>query len=472
MVILLMLNNQNMFSLSLKNRIAFYYIISTAILVCGVFTLIYNIISYTVYDKVSQNINYELEEYLEGIKIVNNEIQLFNTNEWKQSEHNEVFVNPVFLELLNGRGDVIQKSENLGHQKLTYYKSKSLKVTDLKLSGKLLRQAQAPIIKNNKIIGFLIVAIPLEETSIILDNLLDVLLISYPITLLLLFFIAQFIAGKSIKPIRSIIETSSRISQENLNERIHLPSKKDELHTLVQTINDLLDRIQNAVNREKQLTSDASHELRTPLSVIKGTLEVLIRKSRDKAEYEDKINFCIKEVDRLNYLVSEMLLLARFESQIEEVKIQKISINMIILNKLSRFSEEINSKNITINHPVSKEFFIKSDQYLTAIIISNIISNAIKYSKQNGQITILISKEKNNISLSITDTGIGIIEADMANIFIPFFRSNVFEHPEIKGTGLGLSIVKRLCKILNFTIEISSKINIGTTATLHFYKKD
>ena len=461
-----------MFSFSLKNRIASYYLISTALLIFGVFSIIYIIVSYTVYDKVSENINYELEEHIEEIKFENNKIQLINKNEWRQNEHYELYVNPVFLELLNSKGGIIQKSENLHRQELRFFKSLSLIATDVVLDGKLLRQVQAPILKNNKIIGYIIIALSLEESTIILDNLLDVLLISYPITLLLLFFIAQFIAGRSIQPIRNIIETSSKISQVNLNQRIGLPIKKDELYILAQTINDLLDRVQNAVIREKELTSDASHELRTPLSVIKGTLEVLIRKPRTQSEYEDRINFCINEVDRLNYLVSEMLLLARFESQIEEITIAKISLNMIVLDVLSRFSEEINSKKLSINYSFSKEFYIDSDDYLTTIVVSNIISNAIKYSKQEGQIEIIISKDKDKTSMTISDTGIGINSADLSNVFKPFFRSNVFDHPEIKGTGLGLSIVKRLCAVLHFTFEISSQINEGTTAILYFYEKN
>ena len=163
-----------MFSFSLKNRIASYYIISTALLVFGVFSIIYIIVSYTVYDKVSQNINYELEEYSEGIKFENNKIQLINKNEWRQNEHNEVYVNPVFLELLNSKGGIIQKSENLHRQELQFFKSLSLKATDVVLDGKLLRQVQAPILKNNKIIGYIIIALSLEESTIILDNLLDV----------------------------------------------------------------------------------------------------------------------------------------------------------------------------------------------------------------------------------------------------------------------------------------------------------
>ena len=132
----------------------------------------------------------------------------------------------------------------------------------------------------------------LEDFEIVLI-LKNILLISFPIILILLFLIARFFAGKSIQPIRTVIETSNKITKDNLQTRIPLPQNKDELYILSQNINNLLDRIENAIEREKQFTSDASHELRTPLAVIKGTMEVLIRKPRNQQEYEDKIQFCI-----------------------------------------------------------------------------------------------------------------------------------------------------------------------------------
>ncbi|WP_321538772.1 histidine kinase dimerization/phospho-acceptor domain-containing protein [Flavobacterium piscinae] len=126
---------------------------------------------------------------------------------------------------------------------------------------------------------------------------------------------ARFFAGRSIKPVQTIIETSNQITKDNLKTRIPLPQNKDELFVLSENINSLLNRIENAVDREKQFTSDASHELRTPLAVIKGTMEVLIRKPRNEAEYKEKIRFCIDEIDRLNTMVDQLLLLARFENQ-------------------------------------------------------------------------------------------------------------------------------------------------------------
>ena len=462
-----------MFALSLKNRIAFYFSISTAMLIFVVFIIIYSIVSFSVHKNVTDNINFEVEEYLEKIQFVNNETKLIDKNEWIKQEHNEISVNPVFLVLSDKFGGVIEKSENLRKESLRFTKNSQVKVvSDFKLGGKLVRQMQVPLIKDNQVWGYLLVAVSLEEASITIRNLLNILLLLYPITLILLFLVARIITGRSIKPILNIIETADKISQENLNARIDLPKNKDELQLLSQTINDLMDRIQNAVEREKQLTSDASHELRTPLAVIKGTLEVLIRKPRNQSEYLEKTNFCISEVDRLNTLVSQLLLLARFENRNQNIKHEEVSLNAIILDELSRYSDKIKNKGITVKHHFSEDYSIKSDNYLISIVIGNLISNALKYSNENGEISIDLSDDDSTIIVSIFDNGIGISKENINKVFDPFFRSEPNDHPEVKGTGLGLSIVRRICILLDIDIKISSEENSGTNVILRISKGD
>ena len=307
----------------------------------------------------------------------------------------------------------------------------------------------------------------LEDFEIV-QILKNILLISYPLILILLFLIARFLAGRSIKPVSTIIDTSSQITKDNLKSRIPLPINKDELFVLSQNINNLLDRVENAIEREKQFTSDASHELRTPLAVIKGTMEVLIRKPRNQHEYEEKINFCISEVNRLNHMVDQLLLLARFENQKQNIKNETIYLNAIILDNLTRFSEKIESKKIKIITSFSDDYYIQSDNYLVSIIISNLLSNAIKYSDSTGEIRIKLSQNEHHITFSISDNGIGIAPDDMNKIFNSFYRSDVTNHAQIKGTGLGLSIVKRLCDLLKFEISVDSKLNVGTTFSLSF----
>jgi signal transduction histidine kinase len=461
-----------MFSFSFKNRIAFNYIVSTAFLISIVFLVIFQIVKYSVYNHINTDIAVEADKHLQEISLDSQETYLLQVDQWRAREHNTVDVNPVFVEFYDSNNKLIDKSPNLKNLNLKLFPiEQDNQYIDTQLNQKPIRQIQVPILQDKETIGHLVVAMSLDDAEMVIGNLRNILLISIPLILFVLFLIARFFAGRSIKPVRTIIETSSQITKDNLKTRIPLPQNKDELYILSENINNLLNRIENAVDREKQFTSDASHELRTPLAVIKGTMEVLIRKSRNQNEYEEKIRFCISEVDRLNHIVDQLLLLARFENQKQNVKQESIYLNALILDNLTRFSEKTERKKLKIKADFTDDYYIQSDNYLVSIIFSNLISNAIKYSNDKGEILLQLDKTPTEIIFTISDYGVGILEQDLNKIFNSFYRSDVSNHPEIKGTGLGLSIVKRLCDILNFNIEVFSNINKGTKIKLSFKYK-
>lgn len=458
-----------MTSLSFKNRIALNYIITTGLLILAVFSAIYFIVRLTVYNHIDENLRIEINDHLREIKMENNVVILMDAEEWEEREHNSVDVNPVFVQFLDLNKRIIEKSPNLKNEKLVFHNNKEyFQLFDTKLLGNKIRQIQVPLHIKEKKIGYLIIAMSLSDSSKVLENLLDTLLIAFPVILLLLFFIARFFAGRSIKPINDIIHTSKVITKDNLQTRIPLPKTRDELFILSKTINNLLNRIEDAIEREKQFTSDASHELRTPLTVIKGTLEVLIRKPRDSKEYEEKINYCINEVDHLNSLVDQLLLMARFENQKQNINREKIYLNAVILDGLQLNSEKIKTGNLNIIFDAKEEFSIYSDNYLVVTILRNIISNAVKYSNNEGEILISLFKEKNKIICTVSDNGIGIAKEDLESILNPFFRSDSLNHSEIKGTGLGLFIVKRMTDLLQIKFKIESEIGKGTKVLLVF----
>ena len=456
-----------MFSFSFKNRIAFNYIVSGSILIAIVFLFIYNIVKYSVNKHVNEEIQEELYKHLDDVSTDSNDTYLIQVDQWRAREHNSISVNPVFVEFYDNNKLLIDKSPNLKSSNLKLFPDSNNEFIDTKLNNIPVRQIQTAIINKGEVVGYLVVAMSLEDFEIVMI-LKNILLITFPLILILLFLIARFFAGRSIKPVRTIIETSSQITKDNLQTRIPLPQNKDELYVLSENINNLLSRIENAIDREKQFTSDASHELRTPLAVIKGTMEVLIRKPRNQQEYEEKILFCISEVDRLNHMVDQLLLLARFENQKQNVKQETIYLNALVLDNLTRFSEKSESKKLKIKTQFSEDYYLISDNYLVSIIISNLISNAIKYSNPNGEIAIELGKTSDVVTFSITDYGVGIAKNDLDKIFNSFYRSDVSNHPEIKGTGLGLSIVKRLCDLLKLEITVESKLNQGTKFVLNF----
>lgn len=455
--------------LSFKNRIALNYIITTGLLILVVFSVIYSIVKHTVYSDIDENIMVEIKNHLEEIKVEGNKVILIDKEEWDEREHNTVDVNPVFVEFLDLNKKIIEKAPNLKSLALEFKDSvEDYELFDTKMGDHAIRQIQAPLHVKNKKIGYIIIAMSLADSKSVLNNLFDIMCLSFLAILLLLFFIARFFAGRSIKPINSIINTSRIITKDNLKTRIPLPKTRDELYTLSGTINNLLERIEDAIEREKQFTSDASHELRTPLTVIKGTLEVLIRKPRDNKEYEEKINYCIKEVDHLNTLVDQLLLMARYENQKQNIQTESVYLNALILDVLTLNAEKIKVKNLDIKFDAQKDFYVKSDNFLVITILRNLLSNAIKYTNETGVVSILLSEHNNKTVCKISDNGIGIEKTDLESVFSPFFRSGSTEHPEIKGTGLGLSIVKRITELLQVEFKIDSKIGEGTTVILIF----
>lgn len=457
--------------LSFKNRIASYYIITTALLIFAVFFVIFAIVKYSVYSSVNKDIKKEVAKHLREIEVKENCVLLIREQQWKIKQINTVEVSPAFIQFVDELGALVEKSPNLKLRKLAYYPNETNnELFDAKFDEIAVRQIQVPLYQGEKIIGYLIVATSLENSMMVLDNLFKILIIAFPLVLLLLFLIARFIAGRSIKPISSIIQTANFITRDNLTSRIPLPQNKDELHLLSKTINELLDRIENAIEREKQFTSDASHELRTPLAVIKGTLEVLVRKERSQEEYKEKVEFCVKEVNRLNALVDELLLLARFENQKQNLKLEKLHLNTFLTDLITRNASFLVEKNIKFVTNLKKEYYCVTDQYLFSIIINNLLTNAIKYSKQNGKIIVDCFESDSELSCTISDFGIGIAQNDLNKIFDQFYRSKSTDHPNIKGTGLGLSIVKRLSELLDITVSIDSKENDGTKVTLQLKK--
>jgi heavy metal sensor kinase len=450
-----------------KERLAFLYLISTAGIIIVLFIVITLTVKSSVYQHLDHDIYLEAVKHSKDVRIQNNLIS-FNKNAWMEREHQMVQVNPIFVQTIDIHGKIIARSPNLKNDSLHFIPAYAGKFVNTTLAEGPIRQFQLPIKRGGKNYGFLLVAMSLDSTQMVLTKLKRTLLLAFPVVLLVLFFWARFIAGKSIKPVMTITKTADKITQKNLGERIPLPNNKDELHQLVTTINKLLDRIEQAMEREKQFTSDAAHELKTPLQVMKGNMEILIRKPRSTEEYQTKINHCLKEIDRMAHLVDQLLLLARFESQKEALDIRNVPLDELAEQVIQKKLWQIEQKKINLKMDIRELVSVQSDTYLLHIIFENILSNAIKYTPENGTISITIGRENNRAFLNVRDSGKGINPEEMDKIFNRFYRSDPLRHPNIKGTGLGLSIVKRLGEILQINFKLESKPDKGLLVRMLF----
>ncbi len=456
-------------SLNFRNRIALHYMIATAIIMAVAFAVVYFVVKGTVYQNLDNDLSFEAEKHTEEIIILGDSIKIKNKKEWEEREHSEVHVNPVFIQILDKNGNFMDKSPNLKEALLAFKREEKYGGHfNETLNNRIIRQVQIPIEENGKIKGFIVTAMSLESSQMVLLNLRNILFFSYLVLLAGLYFISRYIAGRSIIPVKVITDTTNRITKNNLNERVVLPQNKDELYDLSSGINQLLQRIENAIERERQFTSDASHELRTPLSAVRGTLEVLIRKPRERAEYEEKVKYSLTEIDRMSDTLEQLLQLARLDPDSKDSNENLAPLPTLIDETLLIFKTAISDKNLVVDVKNALDFNPNVPRYYTNLILKNSISNAIKYSKENGLLRIAITESNSNIICKIKDEGIGIKKEDLDKVFNHFFRSDALNHKSITGNGLGLSIAKKAADAINAKITIESDCGAGTTFIIEF----
>ncbi|AII53740.1 sensor histidine kinase [Hymenobacter sp. APR13] len=452
-----------------KNRIALHYILATAALVAVVYGMVYGVVKNQVYAELDGSLRFEVAKHMRELVVEGGRMRFARKQEWQEREHREVQVNPVFIQVADLQGRATDRSPNLNSARLEFDPAADGHVPlNAQLRGAAIRQLQEPVLRNGRPVGYLLAAISSESARHVLQSLETVLLGSFPVVLLVLFGIARLLAGRSISPIAAITATTNRITQSNLAERIALPPRPDELHTLASAINQLLERMEKAVVREKQFTADASHELRTPLAVLKGTLEVLVRKPRSAAEYVENITLSVQEIDRLTHLVDQLLLLARFDSAPQVEHRQELPVLSSVHDVLHRRRAALEARRIRVDVQDADTPPIHSDPYLVDLILDNLLDNAVKYSPAGSTITVALDEAGARQRCTISDEGIGIRPEDLGRIFDPLYRSDALAHKEIGGTGLGLSIVARACALLGIELAVASTPGRGSTFTLLF----
>lgn len=455
-------------NLSYKNRISFYYMLITALTMAVVFTGIYFVVKTSLYQHIDSDLLYEAKTHADEVDVAAGEIIFMDKEEWEEREHVEVQVHPVFVQITDTDGYLLDKSPNLKNGVLVLDHQEASGIAfNTHLNGKSIRQIQTAVVKNGQTKGYIITAMSIENISEVLGDLLSNLLLFFPITLVLIFICSRILAGSSIKPVKRITATANTITKENLSQRIDLPKNKDELFYVTEAINSLLDRIEEAMQREKQFTSDASHQLRTPLAVLKGTLEVLIRRERSCEEYHAKIVSSIKEIDRISEIVDQLLLLARFNKADLSVAKQTFGTATMVDDMVQRFRNQIAAKEICVTIEDEKQQQLTTSRYYLELILENIISNAIKYSTPKTKIVIRLFETEQRPCISVQDEGIGIAAADLEKVFHPFYRAAATE-TGIKGNGLGLSIVKKASELIDVEVNIQSAPNQGTLVILKF----
>ncbi|MFA2809387.1 ATP-binding protein [Bacillus mycoides] len=278
------------------------------------------------------------------------------------------------------------------------------------------------------------------------------------------------ITKKLLSSVQNITDTMKRIKKNGLNERVPVRENNDELAKLSILFNEMMDEVETSFTQQKQFVEDASHELRTPLTIIQGHLSMLNRWGKnDSAVLDKSLQSSLKEVDRLNKLVSELLELSRAEAeQMHPIAVERVHVNSVLKQVTQNFAILQTDFQFDMKLDADEAYVSIPSSYLEQIIII-VMDNAVKYTKEaNKYICIESSMRSGKIKIRIIDHGAGIPEADLPFVLNRFYRVDKARSRKQGGNGLGLSIAKRLVEKYNGAIQLESKENEGTIVTITF----
>ncbi|MHB1274579.1 MAG: sensor histidine kinase [Candidatus Humimicrobiaceae bacterium] len=318
----------------------------------------------------------------------------------------------------------------------------------------------APVKNNGEVIGWIRVSRSLQSLMNTLLNLKIIMFISVPLYGLLASAGGLFLAKRALRPIDYITKTAHEISKGDLTQRLKLNKTEDEVGRLATTFDEMLDKLENSIKKERQFASDASHELRTPISIITAQAEEVLTGKHEIEEYKEAIEMVRDEGKKMSHIISQLLMIYRSDEGRYKFHFEILNLNMIIEDIVNEFGDVAKDKGITVYFKAEEEIKIKADQTLLTRLFINIIDNAIKYTNRDGKINISLSKI-NNCSVIITeDTGIGISEKNIPYIFDRLYQ--VDKSREDRGTGLGLAIAKSIAELHKGEILVESKLNTGS----------
>lgn len=305
-----------------------------------------------------------------------------------------------------------------------------------------------------------------------LENLLYIVGFILPIVLLFSLLGSNFIIYKSFLPIEKIVYDLKNINATDLSKRLENSQNQDEIGMLSDEINSLLSRLDLSFQRISQFSSDASHELKTPLTIIRGELEIALRKDRNIDEYKNVLHSCFEEVTRIEQTIHDLLFLAKNEQDLKTEKFEDVYLDEVMEESINEINSYAILNNITIKCTNNEFIEFKGYSNLLKIAIKNLLKNAIQYSYKDGEVLVSSFRKDNLIQIYVQDFGIGIEKDKQEKIFEQFYRTDKSRNKNSGGTGLGMSIVKKIIDIHRGKVEIKSEENgenKGTTIVVSLF---
>lgn len=304
--------------------------------------------------------------------------------------------------------------------------------------------------------------IPATITHGVVLNSLIVVLIWLLLAIFIGIYGADYISKRIFKPIKTLIEEAATISSgDKLSERISIARSSDEVRELADTFNDMFERLEDSFESQKRFVSDASHELRTPTTIILAECARAKKKARTNEDFIASLTNIEEQSNKMAHMISQLLSITRLDQGTAHMRMQEADFSAFLTVCCDEFVPA-NDRGITLTMQIEPHIYLAFDPGLMVRVIQNLLENAYKYGRDNGNIIVALKRHKSSASLFVIDDGIGISKEDQQYIFKRFWQADPSRGEDL-GVGLGLSMVKQICEFHGGNITVISNLNEGSS---------
>lgn len=292
----------------------------------------------------------------------------------------------------------------------------------------------------------LVVGASLEDQEEALARLATLLLVGGPAALGLVVIVVWLIVGAALSPVEAMRSEAAAISASEPDRRLPVGETDDELARLGRTLNEMLERLQDALERERRFVDDASHELRTPLANLKAELDLSLRRSRTIGELEAALRSAAEETDRLVRLAEDLLVLARAKGGKLPVRREQVDAAALVRDIVATFEGRASERGVALHDEAEDGLRANLDPLRMRQAIGNLIDNALRQTPRGGRVSVALARANGDLTISVTDSGAGFSPEFLADAFEPFTRDEPARTRADGGVGLGLAIVRAIAE--------------------------
>ena len=276
-----------------------------------------------------------------------------------------------------------------------------------------------------------------------------------------------WLAGSAVRPVHAVIDQAEEIGAGSLDRRINAFAETAEYRRLVDVLNTMLTRIHGAFEAQRRFAADASHELRSPLTVMRGEIEVALRRPRTEAEYTEVLESTLEEAVRLSRISEDLLTLARADADMLEPRAEHVDAVDTVHRVVERLQGKAAERSIVLESPASEALFASVDVAVLGQIAWNLTENALEHASDGGRVRVVVDADDTTVTLTVDDDGPGLGSADPDVLFERFYRGDSARTrvARERSTGLGLAIVRSLAEAHGGSVRAENRPEGGARFT-------